>query len=221
MKSIHYIRLLGLLFLTEACAQKTEEQTVTQATAAQPAIGRYIQQMMKGVTYTPLAWRKTTPLYSQDAGEVAIQEQFGLWVAEKKHAATYDDSLAREYQEQLFASKGYRRKTELDTAALRPASRSATAAEHRARKRELLLTRLLDSVQQATDVQAPPVQAPATSTIIGQRGWHLFQVTDAHGQQHRDSVEYIILPSGKAFICFDRETIAARPWQPDLRYDPY
>lgn len=214
MKPVRYLILISLAFFTKACSEKPTGQTPAQVEAAHTTIGRSIQQMMKGdITYAPLKWRKTTPLYPKDAGEAAIQEAVGRWLADQAHSNSFMDSLSREYINQEYMKRQGRKPT-IDTAAWDRAGTSADAAGTRARKRAATLTRFIDSVHRSNGVQLD------NTTIIGQRGWHTFQLTNPRGQSVRDSMEYMILASGKAFICFTQAQLSERIWEPDTR-DPF
>ncbi len=192
-----------LATVATACSSNSPSSDDAARTAsAHAAIGRLIQQIAgKEVIYKPLKWARATPLQAADMGELAVQQQLALWAMDRLRAASFYDTI---FAAQDLLRKGYSPK-DLQKAAL-----AADAAEHRATKRALTISRMLDSVRRASPQAAPALTA-------GQRVWHTFQLTNKAGVVKQDSAAFIILSSGTVLHVYP---LAQRFWEPDNR-DPF
>lgn len=171
------------------------------AATTHAAIAQLIQKTAgKNFTYKPLKWTEATPLRAEDMGELAVQRQLVLWAVDRQRAAAFYDTI---FNAQTMIRNGY------SQAALMKAAAVADVVEHRAEKRALAVSSVLDSVQHAN---------PKAATVTaGWRVWHTFTMMNKKGKIERDSMAFIILPAGTVLQCYP---LAPRFWEPD-RSDPF
>ncbi|MFD1875296.1 hypothetical protein [Hymenobacter bucti] len=198
----HFLRVVLLVAVAAGCSKsKSGDQSAGPATA-HAAIAQLIQKTAgEDYTYKPLKWTDATPLRAEDMGELAVQRQLALWAVDKQRATAFYDTIINA---QDLIRKGY------SQAALMQAAAVADVVDHRAQKRALTVSRLLDSVQHANP-------KAATVTTTGWRVWHTFQMTSKKGKVERDSMAFIVLPTGTVLQCYP---LTPRFWEPD-RSDPF
>jgi hypothetical protein len=211
MKSL--IHLVGLYCAGLAGCTSNTSSTATKLSAAERESATQCLRQMAGKsdTYTGLAWRRMSPLYQQEAGELAIQRLLKSWAANSYRVAGFNDTLFS-LRPDTMARRLYG--PDWQHVAFQ-AAREADNAQHRADNLGRHVSALLDSLHRADAGSAPSTR---TGPPIAQRWQHIFQLTNKDGNTRRDTVEFFILPSHEVLLRFP---LTERYWEKEAVNDPF